>query len=72
MQFTQNPAVSESRAGGKYSLYGGIIEGEYLEVQENKRIVMNWRFKDWGSVYSNVVIDFEADEDDVRENCLCL
>ena len=59
MQFTQNPAVVEPRIGGKYSIYNGIIEGEFLEIEQDKRIVMKWRFKDWGENFSNVVITFE-------------
>ena len=62
MQFTQNPAVSEPKVGGKFSLYSGTIEGEYISLEENKHLEMKWKFKDWGEVYSHVVIDFEDDD----------
>lgn len=66
IQFTQCPAVSEAVAGGKFSLYNGNIEGEYITLDTNKKIEMKWRFKDW-DVYSHVEITFEeGSEDDVR------
>ena len=67
MQFTQNPAVSEPRPGGRLTMYGGIIEGEYINLVENKSLEIKWRFKDWGEAgNSHVLISFEDDEDDVR------
>jgi activator of HSP90 ATPase len=62
MQFTQNPAISEARPGGKFSLYNGIIEGEYNELMPNKLLDMKWKFRDW-EIYSHVVINFEASDD---------
>lgn len=66
MQFSQNPAVSEPRPGGKLMMYAGMIEGEYDQVTENRQLVLKWKFRDWDA-YSKVVIDFEED-DDVRMN----
>ena len=57
--------MSDPRPGGKFMMYGGIIDGEYIELQENKKIEMKWRFKDWGEAYSHVIINFEEDDDDV-------
>ena len=65
MQFTQNPAVSEPRPGGKLMMFGGMIDGEYVKVETNKKLQMKWRFKDWGEQYADVNITFEDDEDDV-------
>jgi activator of HSP90 ATPase len=45
-------------------MYGGIIEGEYVTIDENKRIEMKWKFRDWDQ-YSDVVINFE-DSNDVK------
>ena len=67
MQFTQNPAVSEPRPGGKLMMYGGMIDGEYVNLDANKMIQLKWRFKDWGDQYANVMIDFEEDDDDVSD-----
>ncbi len=66
MQFTQNPAVSETRPGGKLMMFNGLIEGEYVSLEQNKKIEMKWKFKDWGEKYADVTIDFEEDEDEVR------
>ena len=68
MQFTQNPAVSEPRPGGKLMMYGGMIDGEYVNLEANKKIQLKWRFKDWGDQYADVNIDFEEDDDDVRDS----
>ena len=45
-------------------LFGGVIEGEYISLKENQQIEMNWRFKDWGQVWSHVLINLEQEEDD--------
>ncbi len=66
MQFTQNPAVSEPRPGGKLMMFNGMIDGEYTALDQNKKIEMKWRFKDWGEAYAKIQITFEEDEDDVR------
>ena len=28
-------------------MYDGMIQGEYQSVQENEKIVLKWRMKDW-------------------------
>ena len=66
MQFTQNPAVSEPRPGGKYMMFGGMIDGEYVNIETNKKIQLKWRFKDWGEQYADVNINFDEDDDEVR------
>ena len=43
----QGPAVSEPRPEGRFKLYDGTITGMYVELEENKKIVMKWRMKDW-------------------------
>ena len=65
MQFTQNPAVSEARPGGKLMMFGGMIDGKYLSLDQNKKIEMKWRFKDWGEQYAHVTINFHEEDDDV-------
>lgn len=66
MQFTQCPAVSEVRPGGRFSLYNDNIQGEYVTLEESKLLEMNWKFKDW-DVYSHVLITLDIDDDeDVR------
>lgn len=31
--------------GGKFSLYGGSVQGVFREVAPNQRILMDWRFR---------------------------
>lgn len=58
MGYTGAPAISEPKAGGKFSMYSDTITGEYVEVVPNKRIVQRWRMSGWpeGS-FSTVTID---------------
>jgi activator of HSP90 ATPase len=52
------PTEISSDAGGKFSCFGGMIEGRNLELIPDQRLVQAWRVKNWGSgVYS--VIKFE-------------
>ena len=43
-------------------MYNGTILGEYVSLEENKRIVMKWKMKDWVS-YSDVTITFDEGDD---------
>jgi activator of HSP90 ATPase len=46
-QFTQSPCISELKVGGKHQLFGDTIQGEYVTLEENKKIQMKWKFKEW-------------------------
>lgn len=37
----------DSKVGGKFSLFNGNIEGEFLELDENAKIVQTWRLEAW-------------------------
>ncbi|KAI5788884.1 activator of Hsp90 ATPase [Peziza echinospora] len=41
------PRVYEPKVGGKFSLFGGNVEGEFKELEKNKKIVMDWRLSGW-------------------------
>lgn len=46
--------------GGKFSLFGGAVQGELVELEPAKRIVQKWRFSHWPEgTYSNVKLEFE-------------
>lgn len=45
--FTQSPATIEARPGGKFSWFGGSVQGEFEELEADKKIVMKWRFNTW-------------------------
>ncbi|KAI7840914.1 hypothetical protein COHA_005346 [Chlorella ohadii] len=60
MAYTQSPAEAEPQPGGKFSLYGGSVQGVFREVVPNQRIVMDWRFSNWeDGAYSRVELRFE-------------
>ena len=40
-------------------IFGGTITGEYIALEENKRIEMKWKFKEWGD-FGNCVITFTS------------
>lgn len=51
--FTESEAKISRKVGGKISAYDGWIEGENVELIEDKKIVQKWRGFDWPSgVYS--------------------
>jgi activator of HSP90 ATPase len=45
--FSGAPAEIDRRQGGKFSLYGGHLQGDIVEFETNRRIVENWRATDW-------------------------
>ena len=44
---TGSPARISRRAGDKFSIYGGDIEGVNLELVPDHKIVQSWRYSDW-------------------------
>jgi len=56
--YTQSSVQIDLREGGKFSLFGGNITGEYLQIQANQRIVQQWRTSSWPEgLYSTVTIE---------------
>lgn len=41
------PQVFEPKEGGKFVLFGGNVEGEFVELEKPKKIVMKWRLGAW-------------------------
>lgn len=41
------PQVFEPKKGGKFKIFGGNVEGEFLELQSPDKIVMKWRLGGW-------------------------
>jgi activator of HSP90 ATPase len=59
--FTGMPAEIDSRPGGAFSLFGGMISGRNVEFVENQRIVQAWRPGSWDAgVYSIVHFELKA------------
>jgi activator of HSP90 ATPase len=52
-EFTGDTAKIANKVGGKFTAYGGYIEGTNLELVPDKKIVQKWRGSDWQEgVYS--------------------
>jgi len=61
--YTGSPAEIEARSGGKFSMFGGSIEGTFRELQAPNLIDMDWRFSSWpDGAISRVVIQLEEKE----------
>jgi activator of HSP90 ATPase len=46
-RFTGGEAKISRKIGGKFTIYGGNIEGVNLELVPDKKIVQSWRYSDW-------------------------
>jgi activator of HSP90 ATPase len=54
-----------AKKGGKFELFGGNVSGEYLELDEPKRIVQSWRLDQWPQGhYSRLEINFDQNDVD--------
>lgn len=59
------PAKIDSRKGGTFSTFGGLIEGLSVELVTNRRIVQAWRPTHWDAdVYS--IVKFELQPRDTE------
>jgi len=38
-------------------MFGDTIQAEFVTLEQNKQIVMKWKFKDWAT-FADVVVDF--------------
>lgn len=65
--YTQSAVVLEPHPGGRFSLFGGNVTGEFVEVRANERIVQKWRASSWPEgLHSVVTIKFEESSGGVR------
>tara|TARA_Y100000034_G_C6676075_1_gene297025 strand:- start:98 stop:496 length:399 start_codon:yes stop_codon:yes gene_type:complete len=63
-EFTGDEAEISKEVGGKIKAYGDYIEGENLELIENKKIVQKWRTSEWEEgKFSKVIFEFEETEE---------
>jgi len=62
--FTRSPAAIDLSVNGVFQLFDGNISGKFTQIEPNKSIKQNWRFKAWPPEhYSEVSIDLEQKED---------
>lgn len=67
--WSRSKAVIENKENGKFVLFDGNIEGEFLKLEQDKLIVQTWRLKSWPKDhYSKVTIDFVNDNTGVTLN----
>jgi activator of HSP90 ATPase len=60
-QFTGGEAKISRKVGGRFSISGGEIEGQNLELVPDQKIVQSWRYSDWQEgVYSKATFSLEA------------
>jgi len=46
--------------GGKFSLFGGAVTGEIVDIESPSKIVQKWRFSTWPEgLFSDVTMNFE-------------
>lgn len=45
--FTRASTKIEAKVGGKFSMFGGSISGEFVELTKPTHIVQKWRFDNW-------------------------
>lgn len=62
--FSQGSCVLELEKGGRFELFGGNVNGTFLELVPDKRIRMRWRFGSWPQGhFSEVTIDIVQKND---------
>jgi len=65
--FTNSPVESDPKAGGKFSMFGGQISGEFVELVANKKISQKWRNKSWPEGHHSLVTFELNDKGDATE-----
>src|SRR5450631_3812710 len=60
-------ATIDPKAGGAFSMFGGMIEGRNVELVPGKRIVQAWRAANWAEgAYSIVRFDLTGEGDGAK------
>jgi activator of HSP90 ATPase len=70
-EFTGADAEIVAKVGGKFTVHGGYITGENLELQPGKRIVQSWHAEEeyWpADHFSKVIFDLKADKGGTKLN----
>ncbi|KAJ8948245.1 hypothetical protein NQ318_013233 [Aromia moschata] len=64
MAFTRGDVKLEPVKGGQFQLFGGNIEGKFEELVPGKKIVKQWRYKQWpNGHYSKVTLNIDQKSD---------
>jgi activator of HSP90 ATPase len=62
--FTTQDAMIDATKGGRFSLFGGNVHGEFTELVADKKLVMRWRFKSWPAEHYSMVTMTLTQRDD--------
>lgn len=55
MAFSQSKATITPSVGGKFSVFGGSVTGEFVEIDSPVKLVQKWRFSSWeDGIFSTV------------------
>ena len=63
--FTRSPPVTfeGAKPGAKFAIFGGGVTGEYVTLEQPRKIVQKWRLAQWpAGHYSNLTLDFDQDD----------
>ncbi|XP_050533977.1 activator of 90 kDa heat shock protein ATPase homolog 2-like isoform X2 [Daktulosphaira vitifoliae] len=67
--FTNQAVKFQTVKGAKFQLFDGNIVGEFLELCPGKKIVQNWKTKQWPDwLYSTVTVTINQQEDHTKVN----
>ena len=61
---TGSPARVDGRVGGGFTAWDGYIQGSFLELQENRRILQHWRTTEFPEEAEDSLVDVLLEEAD--------
>ena len=56
-------SICEPKAGGKFMLFDGWVEGEVLIYEPNKTLSYTWVIEDWESSYKPSIVRYDFTDD---------
>ncbi len=56
-EFTGSPASGTPKVGGRFTAWGGYIDGKYVELEKGKRIVHEWTTTEWPEGYPPSLVE---------------
>lgn len=65
--FTRGHVKLDPIKGGTFTLFGGNVTGNFLELVPNKKIVKQWRYKPWPEGHYSIVTITMDQKDDHTE-----
>eukprot|EP00180_Rhodochaete_pulchella_P001706 Plantae.Rhodophyta-Rhodochaete_pulchella.ctg25698.p1 GENE.Plantae.Rhodophyta-Rhodochaete_pulchella.ctg25698~~Plantae.Rhodophyta-Rhodochaete_pulchella.ctg25698.p1 ORF type:complete len:161 (-),score=34.08 Plantae.Rhodophyta-Rhodochaete_pulchella.ctg25698:79-561(-) len=67
-RYTMAKSSFDTKEGGDFSFFDGNVLGRFMKLEENKSIVMAWKFKEWAvGTFSTVTITLTEKGDGVTD-----